>query len=178
VKPLPARPVRLAANVLVYQGAWFGCVLGAAANRPWIGVGLALAAVLLHLWLAPAPRRELPLIALATLAGAGFESLLVASGWVRSGPLLLGSVPLCMVALWAAFATTLNVSLRALRRRYLLTAGIAAIGAPLAYEAGAALGALQWVEATPALLLVACGWAVLLPVLMRTAQRFDGFAEP
>ena len=169
---------RLVLNVVVYQCAWFACVLGAAANRPWISVAAAAAAVLLHLYMAPAPRRELPLILLAMLAGAAFESLLVASGWVRSSPaLLVGSVmPVWMVALWAAFATTLNVSLRALRHRYLVTAIIAAVGAPLAYEAGAALGALQWVKATPALLLVACGWAVLLPLLMRTAQRFDGFA--
>jgi len=170
--------LRLVTNVVVYQCVWFACVLGAAANRPWIGIAAAAAAVLLHLYLAPAPRRELPLILLAIVAGAAFESLLVASGWVRSSPaLLFGSVmPVWMVALWAAFATTLNVSLRALRRRYLLTAVIAAVGAPLAYQAGVALGALQWVQATPALLLVAAGWAVLLPLLMRTAQRFDGFA--
>jgi hypothetical protein len=171
---------RIALNAVAYQGAWFACVLGAAASQPYVGVAAAVAAVLLHLYVAPAPRRELVLILLATLAGTAFESLLVASGWVRSAPtLLLGSaVPMTMVALWAAFATTLNVSLRALRRRYLLTAAIAAVGAPLAYKAGAALGALQWVEATPALLLVACGWAVLLPLLMHTAQRFDGFASP
>jgi hypothetical protein len=104
----------------------------------------------------------------------------MASGWVQSSPvLLLGSVlPVWMVALWAAFATTLNVSLRAYRHRYAVGAAIAAVGAPLAYEAGAALGALQWVQATPALLLVAGGWGVLMPVLMRTAQRFDGFATP
>lgn len=170
--------MRLVLNLAVYQCAWFASVLSAAAHRPYIGIAVAAAAVLLHLWVAPSPRRELPLIALAVLAGGLFESLLVASGWVRASPsLLVGSVlPLWMVALWAAFATTLNVSLRSLRHRYLLSAVIAAVGAPLAYEAGATLGALQWVEATPALILVAVGWAVLMPLLMRTAQRFDGFA--
>ena len=169
---------RLLANVLVYQCAWLACVLSAAAQRPWIGVTVACAAVLLHLCIAPRPQREWPLIALATVAGTAFESLLFASGWVRSAPVLLvGSIlPLWMVALWAAFATTLHVALRALRRRYLVTALIAAMGAPLAYQAGAALGALQWVQATPALLLVATAWAVMLPLLMRAAQRFDGFA--
>lgn len=171
---------RLVANVVVYQCAWFACVLSAAAHRPWIGVGVAVAAVLLHLWVAPAPRRELALVVLTALAGAAFEALLVASGWVRPSPvLLLGSlVPVWMVALWAVFATTLNVSLRALRQRYLISAVIAAIGAPLAYGAGVAMGAMEWVQATPALLLVGAGWAVLLPLLMRTAQRFDGFATP
>jgi Protein of unknown function (DUF2878) len=167
-------------NVVVYQCAWFACVMSAAAQQPWIGIAVAIAAVLLHLAIAPAPRRELPLILLATLAGVLFESLLVASGWVRSAPVLLvGSiVPMWMVSLWAVFATTLNVSLRGLRHRFLLMAAIAAIGAPLAYAAGAAMGALQWVHATPALLLVAGGWAVLMPLLLRAAQRFDGYATP
>lgn len=171
--------LRVVMNIAVYQCAWLACVLSAAAQRPSIGVAVASAAVLLHLYAAPSPRRELPLIAVATLAGAAFESLLMASGWVRSPVLPGGSLmPAWMVALWAVFATTLNVSLRALRRRYLVTAVLAAVGAPLAYQAGAALGALQWVQAGPALLLVACGWALLLPLLMRTAQRFDGFAAP
>ena len=84
----------------------------------------------------------------ATLVGAAFE---IPAGGQRLGAhapaLLLGSVtPLWMVALWAAFATTLNVSLRALRPHYLLAAVLAAMGAPLAYYAGARLGALQWVK--------------------------------
>lgn len=170
---------RIVMNVLLYQCVWFACVLSAAAQRPWIGMGVAGVAVLIHLGVAPAPRRELPLILLAALAGAAFESLLVGSGWVRPSPsLLVGWLPAWMVALWAAFATTLNVSLRGLRQRYLLSAAIAGVGAPLAYAAGAKLGALQWVDAAAALALVAAGWAVLLPLLMRTAQRFDGFASP
>jgi hypothetical protein len=164
--------------VAAYNCAWFACVLGAAAQRPLFGMVVAAAVVLWHLHSATAPRRELRLIAIAVLCGAAFETLLVASGWVRMSPaLLLGSfTPLWMVALWAAFATMLNVALRALRPRYLLSAALAAMGAPLAYYAGARMGALQWVQEVPALLLIALGWAVLTPLLMKSAQRYDGFA--
>ncbi len=170
--------LRLAINVIAYQCAWFACVLGAAAQRPLLGMAVAAAAVLWHLHCAAQPRRELRLIAIAALCGAAFETLLVASGWVRMSPtVLFGSVtPLWMVALWAAFATTLNVSLRALRPHYLLSAVLAAIGAPLAYYAGARMGALQWVHEVPALLVIALGWALLTPLLMKSAQHFDGFA--
>jgi hypothetical protein len=172
------KPLRLVINVAAYYCAWFACVLGAAAQRPLIGMVVVAAALLWHLRSAAAPRRELRLIAIAALLGAAFETLLVASGWVRMSPaLLIGSfTPLWMVALWVAFATMLNVALRALRPRYLLSAVLAAIGAPLAYYAGARLGALQWVQEVPALLLIAVGWAVLTPLLMKSAQRFDGFA--
>lgn len=162
----------LAINLLAYQCAWLACVFGAAQQRPLLGLGVALAALLWHLAAAANPRREMALIGIAALVGALFESGLVASGWVRAHDWIL------MATLWAVFATTLNVALRALRSRYLLSAALAAIGAPLAYHAGAKLGALEWVEALPALLLISAGWAVLLPLLMRAAQRFDGFARP
>jgi hypothetical protein len=172
------KALHLAVNVVAYQFAWLACVLSAAAKRPLMGMAVALGVVLWHLHAASEPRRELPLILIAALLGTTFESLLVASGWVRMEPaVLLGSfTPLWMVALWAAFATTLNVSLRGLRRHYLLSALLAGAGAPLAYYTGARMGALQWVQETPALLVIAAGWAVLTPLLMKSALRFDGFS--
>ena len=169
--------LRIVVNVIAYQCAWFACVLSAAAQRPLIGVIVVVIIVLWHLWSAREPRRELRLVTIAALCGAAFETLLVASGWVHMEPtVLLGRItPLWMVALWAAFATTLNVSLRALRPHYLWSALLAAAGAPLAYFAGARLGALQWVNEVPALLVIALGWALLTPLLMKSAQRFDGF---
>jgi hypothetical protein len=165
-------------NVIAYQCAWFASVLSTAAQRPVIGMIVVLVVVLWHLRTAVAPWRELRLVAIAALAGAVFESLLFASGWVQREPaLLLGSfTPLWMVALWAAFATTLNVSLRALRQHRVLSAALAAAGAPLAYHAGASMGALHWVDETSALVAIAAGWALLTPLLMKTALRFDGFA--
>jgi hypothetical protein len=172
------KPLRIAMNVVAYQCAWFACVLSAAALQPVIGIAVAAAVVLWHLHSATAPRRELALIAVAVLIGAAFETLLIAGGWVSmpQAVLFASVTPLWMVALWAAFATTLNVSLRALRKQYLLSAVLAGIGAPLAYYAGARMGALQWVHEAPALLVIALGWALLTPLLMKSAQRFDGFA--
>ncbi len=180
--PLPTagcvKVLHLAVNVVAYQCAWFACVLSAASQRSAIGIAVALTVVLWHLHTATEPLQELRLITIAAVCGTAFESVLAASGWVRPAtmPLLGSFTPLWMVALWAAFATTLNVSLRALRPRYLLSALLAAVGAPLAYLAGARLGALQWVEEAPALVVVAVGWAMLMPLLMKSAQRFDGFA--
>ncbi|MEO8308777.1 MAG: DUF2878 domain-containing protein [Pseudomonadota bacterium] len=165
-------------NLVAYQCAWLACVLAAAAQRPVIGIAVAVAVVSWHLHTATSPWVELRLLAIATMVGATFESLLIASGWVRMEPsLLLGNfTPLWMVALWPVFATTLNVSLRALRPHYLLSALLAAIAAPLAYSAGAKLGALQWVNEVPALVVIAITWSMLMPLLMKSAQRFDGFA--
>jgi hypothetical protein len=170
----------LAVNLIAYQCAWLACVLGAAHQQPAIALAVSLAVLLLHLSTASAPRLELALIGVAVAVGALFESGLVAGGWVRVNDALLvgSSTPLLMVVLWAVFATTLNVALRPLRGRHVLIALLAAIGAPLAYLGGSRLGALEIPDAVPALLVISAGWAVMLPLLMRTAQRLDGVSRP
>ncbi len=169
--------LRLVLNAVAYQCVWCACVLSAAAQRPMIGIVVALVALAWHLHCASAPGRELRLIAIAATLGAAFETLLVASGWVRmdSTVLIGGYTPLWMVALWATFATTLNVSLRTLRPHFALGAALAGVGAPIAYLAGSRLGALQWVHAGPALLVIACAWGVSMPLLLKSAIRYDGF---
>jgi len=50
--------------------------------------------------------------------GAVADSALIATDWVRyaSGTVVPGTAPVWLVAMWMLFATTLNVSLRWLRR--------------------------------------------------------------
>ena len=168
----------LVVNVVLYQAGWFACVLGAAHGLPWLGALAAAAIVAVHLAMAVRPAPELGLVALAVLAGALFESALAASGWIRfeQGVLVEGTAPYWMVALWAVFATTFNVSLRALREHPAWTALLGAVGAPLAYLAGARLGAMELIATGTALVAIGLGWAVLAPLLMRAARRLDGFA--
>ena len=169
---------RVVTNLLLYQLAWFACVMGAAAQRPVWGYAAVAAAIGWHLWRAPRPGREALLVLAATAVGAVFEAVLVQLGWVRMAPELLtaGVLPLWMVALWAAFATTFNVSLRSLRDRPGLVALLSLAGAPLAYAAGARLGAFAWQDAIAGLGIIATGWAVMLPMLLGVARRFDGYA--
>lgn len=165
-------------NAALFQCAWFACVLGAAHGMPWAGVCAVALVVGWHLARAARPLPELALVGVALLIGAVFETLLVQSGWVRfdTGMPSAGTAPLWMVALWANFATTLNVSLRPLRGRPVLSALVGAIGAPVAYSAGDALGALEFRETGPALTAIAAGWLVLTPLLLAGARRLDGYA--
>jgi hypothetical protein len=172
--------VTVVINVVLYQLGWFACVLGAAHGLPWIGPLAAAAIIAWHLARAARARPELALVACAVLLGALFDTLLVQSGWVHfsAGALIAGTAPCWMMALWAIFATTLNVSLRSLRAHPVLALILGALGGPLAYFAGARLGAITLVAAGPALSVIALGWAVLTPVLLLAARRFDGYAQP
>ncbi|QJR13738.1 DUF2878 domain-containing protein [Usitatibacter palustris] len=169
----------LALNVVFFQLAWFACVLGAAARIPSLGLLVVAAVVTWHLARARQPRRELVMLGVAVLVGAAFETLLVQMGWVRypEGALLEGLAPAWMVALWALFATTLNVSLRWLRARLGLAAVLGALGGPASYYAGSRLGAMELTALDAALVAIAIGWALLLPALLFAAQYFDGYAE-
>lgn len=170
----------LAINVALFQIGWFACVLGAAYGLPWIGVLAASVIVTWHLARATRPRQELALVALAALLGALFETVLVRTGWIRfeTGMIVDDTAPYWMVALWAIFATTLNVSLRTLRPHLILAALLGAIGGPAAYYAGARLGALELTAAGLALSAIGVGWAFLAPMLLGAARRFDGYAQP
>jgi len=172
--------MNLVINVLLFQLGWFACVLGAARGLPWAGAAVAAAVVGWHLARATWPKRELALVAVAALAGAAFETVLVHTGWVQfdSGVLLQGFPPYWMVALWAVFATTLNVSLRWLHRRGALAAALGAVGGPAAYYAGAQLGAIELSPTGAALAAIGAGWAILAPALLGAARRLDGYAQP
>jgi hypothetical protein len=165
-------------NALLFQLGWFAAVLGAAGDLPWIGVLAAAAIAAVHLARAARPLPELALLTVAVVAGAGFDTLIVQAGWLRfdSGMLVAGTAPVWMVALWANFATTLNVSMRLLRSRLLVAALFGAIGAPLAYYAGGKLGAVEFIATGPALGAIAAGWFVLCPLLFVAARRLDGYA--
>jgi hypothetical protein len=117
-------------------------------------------------------------LALAVALGTVWDSLLVAFGWLHypSGQFAAWLAPYWIIALWALFATTLNVSLRWLRERHAVAAIFGAIGGPLAFYAGHRLGAVEIPDMVTTLGLLALGWAALTPALLLFARRLDGFA--
>lgn len=160
----------MAGNLVLFQVAWFACVLGAAGGRPHFGVVVAAAVVAVHLALAPRPLAELKLILVTGLLGGSWESLLVQMDWVHyRGGGIPGLPPLWIITLWLAFATTLNVSLRWLQSRPGLAALLGFAGGPLAWWGGARLGALELAEPGFTLFVIGLGWAALMPLLMLLA---------
>jgi len=163
-------------NAAVFQVGWLCCVLAGANQVPWLGTALALLIVLWHVSSANDIRKELSLILIVVAIGAVWDSLLVYAGWLQypSGTLISGTAPHWIIAMWALFATTLNVSLRWLKHRPLPGLVLGAVAGPAAYFAGYKLGGVQFPDMTTALLALAGGWAVLMPLLMALSNRFDG----
>lgn len=164
-------------NVLLFQVGWFACVLTAAAGRPAIGAVAAVAIMTLHILRAPVPRRELSLVLSGLTIGAVWESLLVRSDLLRyeAGVIVSWAAPFWIILMWGLFATLPNISLRWLRGHRLIAALAGLAGGPLAFYSGYRLGALQFGNEPLALAILAVGWAVLTPLLLALAERFDGY---
>lgn len=173
-------PLRLMLlNYGAFQAGWFGCVWGAGAGLPWLGPLVVLGAVVLHLWLARRPGREAVLLAVCALTGMIFDSALLMTGWVSypNGAWLGGLAPYWIITLWIAFGATLNLSMGWLRGRPWLSLAFGAIGGPASYYAGEALGAIDLVQPTSALIALAVGWGLILPLLFHVAGKLDGYTS-
>ena len=175
IKAISMSPMLL--NFVVFQIGWFACVLGGANQLPWIGTLVVSIIVAYHLSRASHPRAEFLLILIAIAIGSIWYSFLVWRGWLDypSGMLIPDTAPHWILAMWAVFATTLNLSLRWLKGRWFIALISGAIAGPLAYYAGARLGGVVLTEQTTALIALSLGWAVLMPLLMALSQHLDGF---
>lgn len=164
-------------NFALFQLGWFACVVSAAKGVPWAGTAVVAGIVTWHIWCAARPAEEINLIAQVVLIGAVWDSLLVLLGWIAypAGTLFSGAAPYWILALWALFATALNVSMRWLKGRFFLAAILGAVCGPLSYWAAMRLGAVEFVRPVSALIALALGWSLIMPALMRLSQRYDGF---
>jgi len=168
--------MKSALNFVLFQLGWFACVLGAAHGQAWLGPLAVLAIVTIHLALSLRPLAELKLVIAVAALGCVVDSVVLASGWLRY-PVGHGFgflAPVWIVAMWALFATTLNVSMRWLHGRIGLAVLLGAAGGPLSYYGGQKLGAVTFLEPVPALIALAVAWAIAMPMLIGLANRFDG----
>lgn len=170
--PIPNVPYPLV-NAVLFQGFWLAAVLGAAAGRPWLGPTLLPAVAAVHLYARPGWRELVPAAAAVAL-GYGADSALVLLDLLHfpDQTRLGGPSPLWMVALWGNFGIALRASLGWLQERPRLAAALGAIGGPMAYFGGAALGGVRLADPTwVSLAAVGVVYLVATPVLCVVADR-------
>lgn len=150
-------------------------MLGAASDKPWLGPLATLAVVVLHLRSAKRKQTALYLLLSVAVLGSAFDQVIVSAGLVEYRGGIPGLLPLWMVGLWLQFATTLNVALRWLRERLVLASMLGLVGGPAAYAAGIRLGATTYIDPTWTLVAASIAWGILTPIVVKLAQKMDGF---
>jgi hypothetical protein len=158
-------------NFVAYQLTWLAVLISAAQDHAWVGASLAIVVAAVHVRL----RREgleLKLIGLAALIGMLVDSTLAMTGQIRFASAWPPNLaPYWMLSLWIVFATTLNHSLRWLMMRPVAAALAGGVGGPLAYLAGAKLGALSITTPAVTLPLIALLWMIALIALAMIVLR-------
>lgn len=173
--------MKLFANIVCFQLVWAIAVGGAAHGVWWAGPVAVLLFAAWQLPLSPAPRADLKLMAIIAAAGFVIDSALVLSGLLsfRTSVPWQFAAPVWIVALWVAFALTLNHSLESLKRRPRLAVLLGLLGGPLAYGVAAHVWDAVDLNGSALLSLTVIGvvWALLTPLLLALADRLKRQAQ-
>lgn len=173
--------VLLFANALGYNLTWIAAVAGAGYGHWWLGPAVFAVFLGWHLHASACRLADLRLLVCVILLGAVVDSLWVHGGMLRFAAAVPSPdwAPVWILALWAAFALTLNHCLRFLQERPWLAAGLGLVGAPLAYWfAAQAWSAVELSTPVFTLATIGLAWAVLTPAMLWLARRLRQSAVP
>ena len=161
-------------NFVLFQAAWFVCVLGASYNQTYLALALSIIILLIHFSLIKKRMLDLKLIIIAGLIGLLFDGVLLNFDLIiyNDPGLPYPYTPIWIVMLWMIFAMTLNHSLAWLSQKYYLAILFGAIGGPLAYIAGEKLGAITLLS-TNSIITLSIGWALITPILLVIANKLN-----
>ncbi len=162
---------------LAFQVVWLVCAVGAANGVGAPGIASALALTAVSVAGSGRPLRDALLAAAGGAAGLALESALFHAGVLRFGsPWPVEALaPAWIVALWIAFGATLPAFIGGLgAHRVKAAAVLGFVAGPLAYLAGARLGALEILWPLPqAFLVIAVMWAAVLAGMVMLYGRFE-----
>ena len=166
---------RAIANFILFQLAWFAAVVGGARGWPILGVLPAIVVVAVHLGSNLAQvKHEITLVLGVTTLGVIFETAFIALGTLRyARPDYNAALPpIWIIALWFAFGTLPNGSLKWLSGRILPQLLLGAVFGPLSYLGGVRLGAANLGEPiVTSLAIIGFGWALAMALIFQMADR-------
>lgn len=168
-------------NALGYNLTWVAAVGGAGQGWWWLGPVVCLAFFAFHFSTTADRPADLKLLLFVLVLGAIVDSLWTWGGLVRfAAPVPSPDwAPVWILAMWGAFALTLNHCLRFLQTRPLVAAGLGLVGAPLAYLfAARSWSAVELLAPTAALVAIGLAWAVLTPAMLWLAGRLRTGVQP
>ncbi len=163
-------------NLVIFQLAWFACILGAGYGLPWLGVLVVSLSVFGHLLCVRFDRGWVVLLMLSFVLGWGFDWAVLSLGAMGypAHARLLTPVPIWMPFMWVNLATTLHLSMAWMKRRYAVAVLFGLLGGPGAYFTGMKLDAVLLGENLfRSLLIIGLEWAIAMPLLLVIAQSFN-----
>ena len=157
-------------NAVLFQCAWFACVLGSAKGLTWPAALCFIALAIFQLQNKRRHSTDVRLLFVSVLLG-----LLIDSFWINAGIMSFTEsspvpqlAPAWIILLWMSFALTINHSLKWLNKHPALPIFMGLIGGPLSYLAGLKFGAVEYLQSTLLTsILLGLAWAASLTVLVK-----------
>ncbi|MFU8813721.1 MAG: DUF2878 domain-containing protein [Pseudomonadales bacterium] len=153
-------------NGVLFQAAWFACVLGGAQGSNLWGAA-AVASLIVFALLGRTRDHDLVLGCVAACIGFVIDTV-----WIRTGILDYagaGIAPLWIVMLWVGVGLSINHSLSMFKARPWLGGLLAGASAPLSYLAGERFGAVTIADPWH-LALVSLVWAPLFAAVFALSR--------
>lgn len=165
-------------NLFGYQLTWLATVWGAAHGKSDLGAFIGFLMIALHFKKCHHLLAEYKTVCTSLLIGGLWELILVQQHWVvYEGASTITVVPIWILVLWTAFGTTLNGCLGWFKSHLIWSFAFGAIGGPLAWYGGSALGALNVPEPLLGYGVLAAGWALMMPLLAALARHYTLTSE-
>ena len=162
-------------NFVFFQLGWLLLVWGAAQQKLLLPMIAVVIIFMIHIIQARFKKDAVILLLIIMLLGPIFDQCLLFLGYIKyKSQFSEYLVPIWIFALWGLFASTLNLSLSWLKHYKFLAMLFGLLGGPLAYIAAEKLNAIQLIGPY-ALISLAIGWALLTPLSLMMAQKWNGF---
>ena len=169
-------------NYILFQAAWFSCVLGGAYDKPIAAVAMSAIVIVISLYFRKKYLIEdLILIIIVSAVGFCIDSLNLYFGIfsLKGNDLNSYICPIWLILLWSNLAAIMRNSLSWLANKYFLSAILGAIAGGPCYFAGARMGAVtlndNWVLSAVSLTIT---WALVMPLLTWLAHgSFQDFSR-
>ena len=172
-------------NIFGFKVCWWACVLGAVSNQKYLGPGLVLLYLLIHLYNIPSKLRnsEIYLLLIAGIFGTLVDSLLLNFN-ILSYEGMYSNVnfiaPLWITGMWVGFTATLNHAFKKIIGKYFTQTILGLIFGPIAYMTGNSLNAIKFNLAyneNLILIIIAISWGFSLPFLCWTSNKIRRINE-
>ncbi|WP_346836615.1 DUF2878 domain-containing protein [Microbulbifer sp. SAOS-129_SWC] len=160
---------RTLASALLFQLAWFVCVLVPA---PGIVLAVTVLNLAVHARFLDRSARQWLWLAVVFIAGAALDTMLFQLGVLQNRD-FAAVPPFWLLCLWLNFAAALRTAFAFLQRNLWLAAALGALAGPASYLSGSLLNGSVDLQRPLAvsLAVLAVVWALLLPLFAGLARR-------
>lgn len=169
-------PAKAALNGALFYACWGIILFYAVIQRPFVAIGVIPPFLVVHYFLTDNWPRDRILITSLVISGSIIDSLMMYFGvisFASPNVLLDWMCPIWISVLHLVFASSINLSMVWIGRKWWLASFFGATGAPFSYYMGAQVGAATLGFGLYSCFIIGIVWAFYLPLIYRYSKYIE-----